>query len=95
MMNGEGHPGSGHYLDRETGKLQLEAIFGDRALRFAYETALGRSLWNILFGSSLPTRLMEWFYDFRYSRKAIVRLARTPGCRTREAEKYLRGVPFF
>lgn len=89
-MSGEGHPGSGHYLDRETGKLQSEAIFGDRALRFAYETALGRSWWNILFGSSLPSRLMGWFYDSRYSRKAIVRLARTPDCRTREAEKHLR-----
>ena len=89
-MSGAGHPGSGHYFDRETGKLQSEAIFGDRALRFAYETALGRSWWNILFGSSLPSRLMGLFYDSRYSRKAIVRLARTPGCRTREAEKHLR-----
>lgn len=52
-MSGEGHPGSGHYLDRKTGELQSEAIFGDRALRFAYETALGRSLWNILFSTAV------------------------------------------
>ena len=87
-MSGEGQPGSGHYFDRETGKLQSEAIFGDRALRFAYETALGRSWWNILFGSSLPSRLMGLFYDSRNSRKAIVTQALTPGCRTREAEKH-------
>ena len=89
-MSREGHPGSGHYLDQENGKLQSEAIFGDRMLRFAYETALGRSWWNMLFSSGQPSRLIGLFYDSRYSRKSIVRLARTSGCRTREAEKHLR-----
>ena len=38
------------YIDRSTGKRVVESVMGDGALRFAYETLLGRTLWPVLFG---------------------------------------------
>ena len=46
------------YVDRRTGARVAEAIMGDRALRFAYETLLGRTLWPVLFGSRFVSALM-------------------------------------
>ena len=62
---------------------------GDGALRFAYETALGRTLWPALFGSKAVSALMGAYYDSRLSRRAIKSLAAIPGCRADEAEKPL------
>ena len=39
------------YVDRASGKRVVESVMGDGALRFAYETLLGRTLWPVLFGS--------------------------------------------
>ena len=60
---------------------------GDGALRFAYETLLGRTLWPILFGSKAVSALMGLYYDSQYSQKSIPQLANIPGCRPEEAEK--------
>lgn len=60
---------------------------GDGALRFAYETALGRSLWGILFGSGFMSKLMGLYYDAPCSRKKIASLTAIPGCNAAEAEK--------
>ena len=51
------------YIDRASGKECMESVMGDGALRFAYETALGRSLWGILFGSGFLSGLMGKYYD--------------------------------
>ena len=75
------------YIDRATGQECMESVMGDGALRFAYETALGRTLWGILFGSGLLSRLMGKYYDSPCSRKKISSLTAIPGCEASEAEK--------
>lgn len=75
------------FIDRATGKECVESVMGDGALRFAYETALGRSLWAILFGGGFLSRLMGKYYDSPRSRKKIAALAAIPGCDASEAEK--------
>ena len=77
------------YVDRRTGERVAETVMGDRALRFAYETLLGRTLWPVLFGSKLPSALMGRRYDSPRSRADIAKLAAIPGCRADEAEKPL------
>jgi len=68
---------------------------GDGALRFAYETLAGRTLWSVLFGSKLISALMGRRYDSPSSRKAIKELAAIPGCRAEEAEKPITAYESF
>jgi len=75
------------YIDRATGERVVESVMGDGALRFAYETLLGRTLWPVLFGSKLISAIMGAYYDSPRSRSAIPSLAAIPGCRADEAEK--------
>ena len=75
------------YIDRTTGEKVVESVMGDKALRFAYETLLGRTLWPVLFGSKLVSALMGRRYDSPRSRKAIRSLTAIPGCNADEAEK--------
>ena len=62
------------YIDRATGEKVVESVMGDKALRFAYETLLGRTLWSVLFGSKLVSALMGSRYDSPRSRKDIAKL---------------------
>jgi phosphatidylserine decarboxylase len=75
------------YVDRKTGERVTESVMGDGALRFAYETLLGRTLWPLLFGSRAISALMGLYYNSPRSRKAIRSLASIPGCLAEEAEK--------
>ncbi len=75
------------YIDRSTGRKVVEAVMGDGALRFAYETLLGRTLWPVLFGSKTVSALLGRHYDSPRSRKSIASLASLPGCMAEEAEK--------
>ena len=75
------------YIDRATGDKVAESVMGDKALRFAYETLLGRTLWPVLFGSKRISALMGRHYDSPRSRKDIPKLASIPGCNAAEAEK--------
>jgi phosphatidylserine decarboxylase len=75
------------YIDRETGEKTVESVMGDGALRFAYETLLGRTLWPVLFGSKAISALFGKYYDSPRSRRAIASLTSIPGCRAEEAEK--------
>jgi phosphatidylserine decarboxylase len=75
------------YIDRSSGERITESIMGDGAIRFAYETLLGRTLWPILFGSKAISAIMGLYYDSKRSKKAIGNLANIPGCRADEAEK--------
>ena len=83
------------YMDRATGKRIVESVMGDGALRFAYETLLGRTLWPLLFGSKLVSALMGRHYDSPRSRGAIRKLAAIPGCRADEAERPLEAYASF
>ena len=77
------------YVDRSTGERVVESVMGDGALRFAYETLAGRTLWPVLFGSKFVSAVMGRYYDSPRSKKAIASLAAIPGCRVEEAEKPL------
>ena len=83
------------YVDRTTGETVVESVMGDKALRFAYETLLGRTLWPVLFGSKLISALMGRKYDSPRSKSAIAALAAIPGCRPDEAEKPLADYASF
>ena len=74
------------YFDRASGEIITETVMGDRALRFAYNTLLGRSLWAVLFGGKAVSALMGRYYDSPRSRKDIAKLTAIPGCRVEEAE---------
>ena len=74
-------------IDRESGKICTETVMGQGALKFAYETLMGRSLWGLLFNTALPSRLMGKYYDSEISRKKIRSLAFMPGLRLEDAEK--------
>ncbi|MDO5320289.1 MAG: phosphatidylserine decarboxylase [bacterium] len=75
------------YVDRASGKRIVESVMGDKALRFAYETLLGRTLWTVLFGSKAISAYMGRRYDSPKSKKDIAKLASIPGCTPEEAEK--------
>ena len=60
---------------------------GDGALRFAYNTLLGRTLWPVLFGSRFCSAVLGRRYDSPRSRRSIAALASIPGCMADEAEK--------
>ena len=83
------------YIDRASGERVVESVMGDRALRFAYETLLGRTLWPVLFGSRLVSAVLGRRYDAPRSKKDIAALAAIPGCRPEEAEKPLADYASF
>ena len=83
------------YIDRSSGKKTTESVMGDGALRFAYETLLGRTLWPVLFGSKIISAVMGRYYDSPRSRKAITSLVNIPGCRAEEAELPVSEYPSF
>lgn len=86
-------------VDRATGELQAETVFGDGTLRFVYETLLGRTFWGLLFNTSCLSGLLGSFYDSSLSKKSIRKLAMTPGCDPSEAslpvEEYKNFNAFF
>ena len=83
------------YIERRTGERVKESVMGDRALRFAYETLLGRTLWPVLFGSRLVSDFLGRRYDSPRSKPDIAKLASVPGCRADEAAKPLEEYATF
>ena len=83
------------YVDRASGRRVVESVMGDRALRFAYETLLGRTLWPVLFGSRLVSAVLGRRYDAPRSKRDIAALAALPGCRPEEAERPLADYASF
>ena len=75
------------YVERASGRRVVESVMGDGALRFAYETLLGRTLWSVLFGSKLLSAWLGRKYDSPKSKGDIRTLAAIPGCLPDEAEK--------
>jgi phosphatidylserine decarboxylase len=83
------------YFDRAAGTVVTESVMGDGALRFAYDTLLGRTLWPVLFGSKAVSAILGRYYDSPRSRKAIAALAAIPGCLADEAEQPVSAYPSF
>lgn len=74
-------------IDRRTGTVFTENVMGDKALNFAYNTLLGRSLWGMLFNNGLLSHLLGSFYDSSLSKKSIKSLLKIPGIHPEEAER--------
>ncbi len=83
------------YVERPSGKVVEETVLGDGALRFAYETLLGRTLWTVLFGSRLVSAILGSYYDSPRSKGKVAALANLPGCEKDEAEKPWGEYPSF
>lgn len=83
------------YIERKSGKRVVESVMGDGALKFAYNTLLGRTLWPVLFGSRLVSAVLGRHYDSPRSKKGIAALAAIPGCLPDEAEKPLTDYASF
>lgn len=73
-------------IDRKSGQVVQESVMGCGALRFAYETLLGKCLHGLLFYSSGFSRLMGAYYDSGLSKRSIADLTAIPGCAPEEAE---------
>ncbi len=83
------------YVNRPSGEVVTETVLGDGALRFAYETLLGRTLWPVLFGSRAVSAILGRYYDSPRSKSKIAALANLPGCEPEEAEKPWTEYPSF
>ena len=59
------------YFDRYTGSIRQEAVYGDGALRFAYETLPGRALGRLFFSRPLFSVLFGWWMKRPASREKI------------------------
>lgn len=59
------------FYDRYTGTLRSEGIYGEKPLRWAYETALGRVCLNAVIRRKWFSRLYGRWADCSYSRKEI------------------------
>ena len=61
-----------NYVERQSGKICQESVFGNASLRFMYQTLLGRTLWGLLFNSANLSNLLGSYYDSAKSKKAVM-----------------------
>jgi len=61
------------YYDRATGQLRQETVMGDAAIKWAYQTLSGKLFSPMLFGSSLLSRVLGWYFDSSWSRRKIAK----------------------
>ncbi|MEX0324775.1 MAG: archaetidylserine decarboxylase [Puniceicoccaceae bacterium] len=77
-----GHPIT--YFDRYKQAMQQEAVYGDGALRFAYETLPGRVLGWLFFSRPLFSALFGWWMKRPASRRRILPFIKKYGIDTTE-----------
>jgi len=61
------------YYDRASGQLQRETVMGDAVIKWAYQTLSGKLFAPVLFGSSLLSRILGWYFDSHWSRAKIAK----------------------
>ena len=59
------------YYDRYKRELCEEAVMGEGAIRWAYQTMSGKILSKCIFGNSLLSRLLGLYFDSSFSRRQI------------------------
>lgn len=59
------------YIDRATGALEEETVYGEGLIKWAYQDAEMRGWRSWLFRSALPSRLLGWYFDSRLSRARV------------------------
>jgi len=77
------------FVDRETGALRDELVFGERELRFLYENGLGRGLTDHVFSAGPFNHLYGLWQRSRLSRRAIPAFVRRLGIDPAEAAQPL------
>lgn len=82
-------------MNRITGEEETEIVMGDGFLRFAYETAAGRSLWGLLFNHAAMSRWLGRYFDSRFSKRQIKAMVRDLHIDTTEIELPVRGYKTF
>ena len=59
------------YYDRATGELCRETVMGDAAIKWAYQAMSGQLFSPFIFGSSLLSHLLGWYFDSPLSKGKI------------------------
>lgn len=59
------------YYDRTTGELCRETVMGDAAIKWAYQAMSGKLFSHFLFGSSVLSHLLGWYFDSPLSKGKI------------------------
>ncbi|MFA7172391.1 MAG: phosphatidylserine decarboxylase [Kiritimatiellia bacterium] len=59
------------YFDRQTGALCRETVMGDAAVQWAYQSLSGKICAPLLFGASLPSRILGWYFNSLLSKPKI------------------------
>ncbi len=83
------------YRDRRLGTICTETVPAESALRWLYETRLGRRLGASVFGRRWASALIGWWQSSRWSRRQIERFARVHAIRVDEAELPLAAYASF
>ena len=83
-----------HFIDRESGRLETETVYGGRALDFLLGTRLGRFL-NHFVTRAWLARLMGWHFDRRWSRRRIASFVRDLKIPAEDCEFSLKDYPTF
>lgn len=79
-------------FDRASGEIKTEAIYGEGALRFAYETAVGRAGVELFAKRALFSRLYGWWMSRPASRAEVPRFIERFGL---DAGEFLRAPEEF
>ena len=74
-----------HYIDRESGTVCEETIYGRAALEFAYQTILGRTMLKVL-PHGIVSSLYGWQQRLPSSKKKIPEFVRSLGIDVEEAD---------
>ncbi|MEN8151455.1 MAG: phosphatidylserine decarboxylase, partial [Planctomycetota bacterium] len=61
------------FYDRRTGEVRTEQVLGDAFIKWAYRTLSGRLVGPLAFGTSIPSRVLGWWFDRRWSRRRIAK----------------------
>ena len=72
------------YFDRYAAAEKQEAVYGDGALRFAYENAAGRVLTWLLFSRPLISRIFGWYMKRSRSAGRVAPFVRKYGLKADE-----------
>lgn len=59
------------YYDRKTGELCRENVMGDAAIKWAYRSLSGKIFAPFIFGSSIMSRLLGFYFDSSFSKSKI------------------------
>jgi phosphatidylserine decarboxylase len=74
------------FIDRRSGAVVEEAIYGERWLRFAYDTPVGRLLTHTLVARSVLSRLYGWYMSLPRSARLVEPFMETYGIDRSEFE---------